>query len=589
MRFYDDWAQRILHGQWTDQMAFYGLPLYAYLLAGVYKLFGYGPFVPGLLQAAFDAGTAVLIYKLGVRLFSVPLPEKPQTKDPQVQTSIWQTPGKLIGLGAALGWTFFSPAQAYATILMPTVWAVFAFWLVVWLVVRTDAAPSQTAALAYGFLVGFVATGVATVLFLVPLLLAAIFLKPWPTAKPDRFFFSRLAAAALLFIGIGAGTSPCWLHNYAAARDPVFLSAHGGVNFWIGNNPVATGYPNFPPGLHAGQEAMLKDSIKIAEAAAGHSIKRSEVSGYWSAKANDYIHHHPLESLRLLGRKIANFWNAFQYDDLSMITALREHQVILPALRFGLVAALAIPALLTAWNRFPLCRWIGAAVLLQMLSLLSVFVTERYRLAAVPGLLLFAACGIWMLWESCATTNRRQAAIYLALLALATWFVSVPKHDPSLWALDSYNSGWQALEANDLPTAEKKLKLAYSYVPENAEINFALGNVSLGQGNTSRAKSYYAATIRLDSTHEGAWNNLGVLALQENRWPLAAQFFQRALRQNPGDAKTHYLFAKALLGTGERQHATDEIARARELEPIQGEFKVFEDELAKGGLDSKTP
>ena len=69
MHFYDDWARRILHGDLTDHHAFYGLPLYAYLLALIYKLAGYGPFIPGLLQAGLDAGTSVIIYKLGVRVF----------------------------------------------------------------------------------------------------------------------------------------------------------------------------------------------------------------------------------------------------------------------------------------------------------------------------------------------------------------------------------------------------------------------------------------------------------------------------------------------------------------------------------------
>ena len=46
--------------------------------------------------------------------------------------------------------------------------------------------------------------------------------------------------------------------------------------------------------------------------------------------------------LRLLGLKFVNFWNAFRYDDLSVITTLREEGVTFPGLRFGLVAALAI-------------------------------------------------------------------------------------------------------------------------------------------------------------------------------------------------------------------------------------------------------
>src|SRR5437870_3715688 len=70
MHFYNDWAREILRGQFTQPLAFYGLPGYAYLLAFLYKLFGENPFIPGLLQAAIDAGIAVLIYQICVRIFA---------------------------------------------------------------------------------------------------------------------------------------------------------------------------------------------------------------------------------------------------------------------------------------------------------------------------------------------------------------------------------------------------------------------------------------------------------------------------------------------------------------------------------------
>src|SRR5438132_3578453 len=436
MHFYDDWAQRILHGQLPDQLAYYGLPLYAYLLALIYKLGGYGPFLPGLLQAGLDAGTAVILYKIGVRIFSEPTQLVDSTKkdnSPPLRKN-----GELIGTIAAVGWIFFAPAQAYTVILMPTVWFVFAFWLLVWLVVRTSSAPAPVACFSYGLFIGFAAMGVATILFLVPLVLAAVFLKPAASTNTNPFL-SRLTAALLVFCGTGLGTSPCWIHNYFVAHDPVLLSAHSGVNFWIGNNPAATGYPRFPPGLHSGQEAMLADSIKAAEKAVGQPLKRSRVSAFWSAKASNYIHFHFRDWLKLLATKFNNFWNAFQYDDLSMISALSEHRVIWPVLRFGLVAALAIPGLILAVRQFPLSRWVIAAIGLQMMSLLSVFVTERYRLAAVPGLLLFAAFGIVYFWQASISPNYWRVCVYALLLVLATWFVSTPKRDPSLWALDSYN------------------------------------------------------------------------------------------------------------------------------------------------------
>ena len=253
----------------------------------------------------------------------------------------------------------------------------------------------------------------------------------------------------MIMAGVFLGASPAWIHNYFIAHDPVFLSAHSGVNFWIGNNPVATGYPRFPPGLHAGQEAMLKDSITSAEKAAGRPLKRSEVSAYWSKKARDWIREHSGELAEIARDKIRNFWSAFSYDDISVITALRDQSVILPGEGFGLVAALGLPGLLIACWKFPISRWIAAAVLLHMGSLLTVFVTERYRLAAVPGLFSLPPYGLWELWQSIAAARYRLAGLFLFLLFFGTAFVSMPQKDPTLWALDTYNSGLQALDSRN--------------------------------------------------------------------------------------------------------------------------------------------
>jgi Flp pilus assembly protein TadD len=573
MHFYNEWARRILDGQWTDHLAFYGLPLYAYLLAGIYRLVGYGPFVPGLLQAVLEAGTASLLFKIADRAFGR-IPADPNTS----RRWILQNPGRWIGCFAALGWAFFVPAQAYALVLMPTVWLVFVFWFLVWQIVRSDEMPSLLRTFVGGLLVGFTAMGVATILFLVPLLIIALCLR----RDPDSRAIPRKAAAvALLLFGIGVGAAPCWIHNYFVARDPVFLSAHSGVNFWIGNNPIANGYPRFPPGLRAGQAAMLQDSISVAEAAAGRNLARSEVSHYWSEKAAKYIRENPARWLELLVTKVRNFWNAFQYDDLSIITNLRASGTILPGPGFGVVAALGLAGMFSAWRRYPRARWIAAAIFLHLASLLTVFVTERYRLAAVPGLFLFAAFGLWFLWENCSLGRYRLATVYATALAASTIFVSLPQKDPALWALDAYNSGWQALEANDLGLAEKKLLLARAYVPENAEINLALGNLRLAQGDRAAARNFYQETLRLDPAHAAALNNLGVLELQAGHWRSAAGMFRQALQRSPRNAKLHYFLAKAALGAADLSTAETEAAAALELAPTQPEFLALRDEIAE--------
>lgn len=561
MHFYDEWARRILSGQWTDHHAFYGLPLYPFLVALLYAIFGASPFVPAFFQAALDAGTAVLIYKITVRI-----PEGRETTAARVPN--------FIGIMAAAGWCFFVPAQAYSAVLMPTTGATFVFWLLVWQIVGRNAAPSRLRCFIYGSLVGLAAMGMAAVVFLLPLFFAAVLIRSYRSALR-----AQLASGVLLFLGFFAGTSPCWIHNYFVARDPVFLSAHGGINLWLGNNPDATGYPRFP-GLHAGQAQMLRDSIAQAEAILGRTLKRSEVSHYWSVKARDYVASNPGAWLNLLARKLANFWNAFEYDDVGVIANLREQGVIFPGLHFALIAAFGVSGAIFCWRAFPLSRWISVAIVLHLLAILPVFVTERYRLAVVPGLLVLGAAGLHRLWSRCLSGDYGNVALQLGVIAASAWFVSLPRHDPSLWALKAYNSGRFALEKNDLPRAEQHLQRARALVPEHAEINFALGNVRLARSDSAAARRFYESALRLDPKHKGALNNLGVLALNDRQPTVAIDYFRRAIALEPRDAKAHYLLAKALDLAGNRDDARIEAARAVALDESQPEFKALQERLS---------
>lgn len=560
MQFYNDWAKQILQGHWSDHRAFYGLPLYPFLLAVLYRIFGYSPFVPGFFQACLEGGTAVLIYQIIVRLLGeVALgPDRSAT---------------VTGILAAAGWCFFVPAQAYSAILMPTAAAIFVFWFLVWQIVRMPEALSRRRCLIVGLLLGFTAMGVATILFLVPLLLAAVIIR-------QKDISSRFAAAGLFVTGIVAGTAPCWAHNYFVAREPVFLSAHGGINFWLGNNPEATGYPHFP-GLHAGQGQMLRESIDQAEAAAGRSLKRWEVSRYWSDKAREYIAAHPHEWLHLLALKIGNFWNAFEYDDLGVIGNLRAQGVLFHGVHFGFVAVLGLAGMVTAWRVMPGSRWITAAIALQLAAVLPVFVTERYRLPAVPGLLVLAGVGLHRLYQNCAAGNFRSAGLQLGFVAISAFLVTIPRRDPSLWALEAFNSGRLALETNDLAAAERLLQRAHVLVPENPESNFAVGNLRLAQGKRIEAATFYEIVLRLDPRHKGALNNMGVLALEDQRPAEAKEYFRKAIEQEPQNAKTHYLLAKAELALGNIEGARTALGEALKREPDRIEYRQLQDEIER--------
>ena len=576
MKFYSDWARRIAGGVWTDHQAFYGLPGYAYWLALIYSMVGFQPYIASLCQAVAEACTVAIIFQLGPLAFV----RAAEQADPAARRR-----GQLIGALAALGWIFCEPAQAYAVVLMPTAYLITAFWFVVWWTLRTwrGGRPPLAAFLGLGLLMGVVAMMVANILFLLPLVLAAIlFRRDWQPFAPRQ----RAGAAALLLGGALLGASPCALHNHLVAHEPVFLSAHGGINFFIGNNALANGYPQIPPPLHADQQGMLKDSILWAERAAGHPLKRVEVSAFWSHLASDFIHQHPGAWAKLMLVKLGNFWNGFQYDDLGILNPFRENGILLPGIGFGAAALVGLPGMLLAAVRRPRSRWIIAAVLLHMASLMTVFVTERYRLAAMPGLLLLGAFGLVELWRELSTrtlwqgTHWQPWAGYALVLAMA----AVVTHRPveaSVRDVNDFNSALADIDNDRLDRAQRKLDHVLADNPNNAETLFALGNVWMQRGDHDRAKYFYRRTLQLDPQHHRALNNLGVLAIQEKRWPIAEAFLNGALGIEPDDAKTCFLLAQVRYERADLSGAQAAVSEARRLNPASQEIQKFSERIAE--------
>jgi Tfp pilus assembly protein PilF len=109
-------------------------------------------------------------------------------------------------------------------------------------------------------------------------------------------------------------------------------------------------------------------------------------------------------------------------------------------------------------------------------------------------------------------------------------------------------------------------------VPENAEINFALGNLWYAKGDSLRTKLYYRRTLELEPRHSSAYSNLGVIALEEKRPEIAENFLQRALAIEPDDYKTMYLLARARYERNDLPGARQAINEALKYRPNQSEF-----------------
>jgi tetratricopeptide (TPR) repeat protein len=243
---------------------------------------------------------------------------------------------------------------------------------------------------------------------------------------------------------------------------------------------------------------------------------------------------------------------------------------------------------------------------------MPVFVTERYRLAAAPGLMILGAGGLWVfwdnlisaqwggltpdvlqtstLWQTLRLARWPAAAAYVVLAVGAGWFVSIPRADISLWSLDFYKAGIRSTIAGNLDRAQWNLEAAFAYVPNNEEINFALGNLWLAKSHRAadkaetireqaNAKVYYRRALDLNPRHAGTLNNLGVMFKDERRWDAAEWCFTHAIEADPGDATKLYLLAIVRLEQRKRAEAQAALDEALKLRPQQKEFLQLQEKL----------
>jgi tetratricopeptide (TPR) repeat protein len=112
-------------------------------------------------------------------------------------------------------------------------------------------------------------------------------------------------------------------------------------------------------------------------------------------------------------------------------------------------------------------------------------------------------------------------------------------------------------------TVEKGIALA----PGFADFHMYLGNLTLQEGDLSRAKDCYAAASLHRPGFAEAHGNLGGVLLQQGQPDEAAVSLRRALEIKPDYAEAHSNLGSALLRLGQPEEAVASLRRALEIKP----------------------
>ena len=451
--YYDAWARRIAAGDWLGDAPFYMDPLYPYVLAVLYRLWGRDLMMARLLNVACSAGACVAVAALGRRVA-----------------------GPAAGGLAALGLALYAPDVFYVGEVDKTSLSVLlsAGFLAL------ACGRTLAARLGAGFVLGLAALTRAN--FLVFLFCFAP-VRAAPAApcsvgrraakrglRPSPFCFAPVRAApaapcsdgrraakrgsrrsrtgpvprrlvtrcrggwrawwagALAFVaGVALALGPVAWRNHRVSGEWVLTTAQAGQNFYTGNNPTNPwGAYGAVPFVRANPHFEQEDFRAEAEARAGRPLGAREVSRFWFAEAVDHIRARPAFAARVFARKLALFWNDFEISDSQdQYLVARDSWVLrLPLPGFGVVATLALLGAVAGFRARRGVRLLVGFVAVYCATLVAFFLFSRYRIQVVPALLPLAAFGLLELGARLRARDPRRiagAALVLALGAAATF------------------------------------------------------------------------------------------------------------------------------------------------------------------------
>ena len=555
---YTHHAQRLAAGNWLGigEGPFWQPPLYPYFLGAVKVLFPESFFYAvRFVQALLGALVCAMSWWIGRALFN-----------PAV--------GLLAGIGAAL----CGPLIFFDGELLPASLAAFVDLLALVVLLRVWRRPSRWGFLGAGAAFGVGALAVPTVLTFavaVPIVLL------WHAPRRQGLIWAGAFA-----LGVILAVTPVAWRNWAIGGDGVGISYNAGINLYIGNNPDYAETVAIRPGWEW-------DELVTQPARAG--IERpSAKSAYFAERAWDYIKGDPTGWLGLMGHKLGAFWHGDERGRNQPIYFWRTYSNVLSAtlwkagiaFPFGLVAPLALWGMLLSLRRVG-PTWPLLYVLSYCLGVVAFFVAARYRVPVLPVLLVFAAYGLWALWDWVRAGRWRSLGLGLAV-CLAFAFAANSHLAPMDMEGDAaihYNLGNAYAEAGDKKRALAAFERAVAEDPEYWQAWLNLGGVKAALGDLIGGGEIFARVAQKAPRQVEPWMNLAHVRIMQRDLEGAFSCYESALAANPKLLPAYVEMIRLYGQMGDLARAAHILQRAVDQLPAQRErLRQFYEEIQMRAL-----
>ncbi|MGD8627982.1 MAG: glycosyltransferase family 39 protein, partial [bacterium] len=399
--WYDAKARDVLSGDLLASGGSFRVPLYVYFVALSYLVFGLTYFGPLIMQALVGALSCALIFIIARKVFG-------------------RTAGILAGAGFALyGMAVYSDGELQPTTIYMALMLASVYFVLLALERRRP---------SYGLLAG-ACLGFAflTRPDILPfgILLALVLLLAFRDRGGVRV--AVLAASVLLCFMVLLG-----IRNRAAFGEFYIFSPQGAVNLYIGNARYADGKSAVAPPTRRPYDVSAdpaEDSVTLAcrmKAAeeTGRMLSDRELSRYYVSRTFDEIGADPGAWIGLMIRKAYYFLNSYERSDVKLLPRfIEKHSRVLklPLLNFGTVLVFGAVGIFLAARRRNRLAWVlGAGVAACAVNSVMFFVLWRFRLPAVPFLVMFAGYGVYEVYHLLRLRSWKVLALAAAIAAVVS-------------------------------------------------------------------------------------------------------------------------------------------------------------------------
>jgi len=555
---YHAWARAIASGDILGHGPFTSNPLAPYAIGLVYALLGPDLWTLRIVQAAVDTLTCYLIFRTTLHLFG---------RRPAMVALV---------LAAIYGPMIFSAGN-----LVATVWVLALVSGTLMLLTHPHRGTRHM--VVAGVLFGLAVLGRPNLVLMLPFLPAAAHL-----GRKSFAWQPVLRSTAMWLLGAAVVLTPVAVRNGVEGGAWSPLPEHGGVNFWIGNNPDADGFFKTPrgSGLAGGQKSLVKSSISVAEKAVGHSLTASEASAWWRRRAMEFMVDQPGKAAELAFRKLVYSLNAYEKPLETNYYFAKSYSWLLrwATVGFGLVGGLGLAGFVLRrkqWRRQAVLLLYGGAYLA---SLVMTFVSMRYRLPLVLAFFPMAGCTVADLWDRVAERDWKRAAVpsVAATVGLAITNVPLPTinidHD---LAHTHFMLGNLAQDRKDWKEALKQHRTAVELYPEWGGYYNNLGLAYLRVGQPEEAVETLKKAVELGYGSRRVYRNLGKAYRALGRLDEAVEAFQKALEHSPRHFRTHLAIADLLARQGRYDEARAMYEKALTLAHKEKSRRLVQERLSR--------